>query len=363
MIKHIFLSFAVICFLLTSASAQPKNKIAVIAYYHGDAKTVDEYPIEKLTHIIFSFCHLRGNKLTVDNENDAVTIRHLVSLKKRNPSLKVILSLGGWSGCKTCSEVFSTDTGRKGFAQSVKELCKEYKTDGVDIDWEYPAIEGYPGHQYLPEDKHNFTLLMQALRQTLGTKYEISFAAGGFTKFLQQSIEWNDVMPFVDKVNLMTYDLVNGYSIITGHQTPLYSTPEQIESADNAVHYLTSIGVPKNKLVIGAAFYARIFDADTNANNGLYQPCKFEKSISYKNFTRKDLEAQGYTYYWDDTAKAPYMFNPDTKKLYTFDDEKSLTLKTKYAIDKRLNGIMFWELANDNDNHDLLNAIDKAAHE
>ena len=33
-----------------------------------------------------------------------------------------------------------------------------------------------------------------------------------------------------------------------------------MESTDNAVRYLDAIGVPKNKMVIGAAFYARIFD-------------------------------------------------------------------------------------------------------
>src|SRR3954451_6759816 len=116
---------AIFSLLLFSANtfAQTKNKISVIAYYAGDAKSVDEYPIEKLTHIIFSFCHLKGNELSVDSENDAETIRHLVSLKKRNTSLKVILSLGGWGGCKTCSEVFSTNEGRKEFAQSTKELC------------------------------------------------------------------------------------------------------------------------------------------------------------------------------------------------------------------------------------------------
>jgi chitinase len=274
-----------------------------------------------------------------------------VSLKKLNPSLKVILSLGGWGGCKTCSEVFL-----------VKYLCEEYKADGIDIDWEYPAIEGYPDHPYRPEDKHNFTLLMRALRQTLGDKYEISFAAGGFTKYLAASIEWRAVIPFVDRVNIMSYDLINGFSRVTGHHTPLYSTPEQIESTDNAVRYLDSAGVPKNKMVIGAAFYARVFDVNSNVNNGLYQPGKFEKSISYNEFNRKTLEDQGYTYYWDDTAQAPYMYNPSTKQICTFDDERSLTLKTKYAIDQRLNGIMFWQLGDDNNNHDLLNAIDKAAH-
>jgi chitinase len=365
MTKHIFVAIFSFLAISTSTFAQNRNKISVTAYYAGDAKSVDQYPIEKLTHIIYSFCHLKGNKLAVDNENDAETIRHLVSLKKRNPSLKVILSLGGWGGCKTCSEVFSTDEGRKEFAQSAKDLCEKYKTDGIDLDWEYPAIEGFPGHQYLPEDKHNFTLLVQTLRTTLGNNYEISFAAGGFTKFLTQSIEWSEVMPLVDKVNLMTYDLINGYSTVTGHHTPLYSTPEQIESTDHAVKYLDSIGVPKNKMVIGAAFYTRIFTVDSNStsNNGLYQPCKFEKGVSHKQFDVSEMEKQGYTYYWDDTAKAPYMYNPETKRFCTFDDERSLALKTKYAIDQNLNGIMFWQLADDNVNHDLLNAIDKAANE
>jgi len=363
MLKQILI-FLFIAFPFLSANLlaqSQQNKISVIAYYAGDAKSIDEGSVKKLTHIIFSFCHLKENQLAVDNKDDAKTINHLVSLKKLNPSLKVILSLGGWGGCKTCSEVFSTDNGRKEFAQSVERLCEEYKTDGIDIDWEYPAIEGYPDHSFKPEDKHNFTLLMEVLRQTLGDEYEISFAAGGFTKFLTESIEWSAVMPFVDRVNIMSYDLINGFSLITGHHTPLYSTPQQIESTDNAVRYLDSVGVPKNKMVIGAAFYARIFDADTNINNGLYQPGKFEKSISYSQFSRKTLEGQGYTYYWDNTAQAPYMYNHSTKQLCTFDDERSLTLKTKYAIDQHLNGIMFWQLGDDNNNHDLLNAIDKAA--
>ena len=79
----------------------------------------------------------------------------------------------------------------------------------------------------MPADKENFTALMQALRDALGNKHEVSFAAGGFVEFLQNSVEWDKIAPLVDKVNLMSYDLVNGNSTITGHHTPLYSTPQQ----------------------------------------------------------------------------------------------------------------------------------------
>ncbi|MBG9376463.1 glycoside hydrolase family 18 protein [Panacibacter sp. DH6] len=352
-----------VVFIASVVCAQTKDQVTIIGYYAGDAKRIDDYDVTKLTHIIYSFCHLKGNKLNVDNKGDSQTIQHLVALKKKKPGLKVILSLGGWSGCEPCSQVFSTAAGRNEFARSVKHLNEYFKTDGIDLDWEYPAIEGYPGHRFVPEDKHNFTLLLQELRQVLGDQYEVSFAAGGFTKFLQQSIEWDKIVPYVDKVNLMTYDLVHGYSKVTGHHTPLYSTPEQTESTDNAIRYLDSIGFPKNKLVIGAAFYARIFDADVDASNGLYQPGKFDRGFSWNQFDMEALKKEGYVYYWDDVAKAPYMYNAAKKKIITFDNEQSIALKTKYAIDKKLNGIMFWQLADDKPTGGLLDVMYKAAHE
>jgi chitinase len=109
----------------------------------------------------------------------------------------------------------------------VKELLDYFKADGIDLDWEYPAISGFPGHRFVPEDKPNFTKLVMELRKAIGHKNEICFAAGGFTQFLEESIDWKKVMPVIDRVNLMTYDLINGFSTVTGHHTPLFSTPQQ----------------------------------------------------------------------------------------------------------------------------------------
>ena len=151
-------TFSLICLLLNISclsycQIKQAKKMAVIGYYAGNATHINQFPIEKLTHIIFSFCHLKGNRLAVDNREDTLTIRQLVELKKRNSGLKVILSLGGWGGCETCSPVFSTMEGRNEFAASVKNLNDYFKTDGIDLDWEYPAIEGYPGHQFMPADQ------------------------------------------------------------------------------------------------------------------------------------------------------------------------------------------------------------------
>ena len=190
-----------LCFIIVRAFAQqnttPKD-FAVIAYYSGRTTMIDSFEIEKLTHLIFSFCHLKGNILSVSNARDSATILRMVELKKRNPQLKIILSLGGWGGCQNCSSVFSTRHGRRIFARSVKQSGKYFGTDGIDLDWEYPVIPGFPGHAYSLADKPNFTALIIQLRKKLGKKKEISFAAGGFTSYIDSSVEWKKVMPETD---------------------------------------------------------------------------------------------------------------------------------------------------------------------
>ena len=349
---------AIFLFILAcQLSLAQKKGLSIIAYYSGGPELVDAIPAEKLTHIIFSFCHLKGNRLAVDNSRDSLTISKLVELKKRNDHLKIILSLGGWGGCETCSQVFSSAEGRKEFSASVLDLNRNFKTDGIDLDWEYPAIEGFPGHRFAPEDLQNFTSLVQELRKILQNNYEISFAAGGFQKFLNESTEWEPVMKEVDRVNLMSYDLINGYSTVTGHHTALYTTPAQRESTDNAVQYLIKIGVPREKIVIGAAFYARIWENVSAEKNGLYQTGKFKSFTDYRQFPEQLNESIGYKFYWDETAAAPYAYNAERKLFATFDDKRSLSLKTKYASDQGLGGIMFWEITHDLPENELVNTI------
>ena len=359
MTKFKFSFILLLFFIVPNNNFAQSNQFSVIAYYSGGPDQLDSFSVEKLTHIIFSFSHLKGNHLNISNARDTATIQKLVSLKNRNPNLKVILSLGGWGGCATCSDVFSSRKDRKVFAASVKKLNEYFGTDGIDLDWEYPAIAGFPGHKYQPADKENFTSLIKQLRRTLGKKYEISFAAGGFKKFIDESIEWKKVIKKIDWINLMTYDLVNGFDTTTGHHTALYSTTHQAESTDRAVTQLINSGVPKNKIVIGVAFYGRIWEDVPDSGFGLYQKGKFKMNVDYRNFgTQLSLDS-GFISHWDDVANAPFLYNPEKKLFATYDDKRSIELKTKYAEDKGLGGIMFWELVYDTFENGLLEVIDK----
>lgn len=357
---HTLLTIICICFFCLKLSAQKTNKPNVIAYYTGGGGTViDSFPVEKISHLIYSFGHLKGDSLNIRAAKDSALITRMVGLKKRNPDLKVMIAMGGWSACQNCSEVFSRNEGRKTFAKTTKDLLDHFNVDGIDIDWEYPAVVGYPGHRYTEDDKHNFTLLIKELRKKLGKKADISFAAGGTKNCLDSCFEWSKVMPLVNRVNLMSYDLVSGYATVSGHHTPLYSTKETILSADYAIKVMNNYGVPSSKIALGAAFYARVFENTTDGNQGLFQPTKFTRGVSYKNFSTNFSTENGFKYYWDDAAKAPYYYNATTKNLATFDDPKSIDLKTKYVIQNKLNGIMFWELTDDAYSNGLLDVIDQ----
>lgn len=342
------------------ATVSGKPRFEVIAYYSGNGQDLHRYNFDQLTQVIYSFCHLKGQELAVDNAADSIAIRNLVALKKQHPQLKVLLSLGGWCGCKSCSEVFAGDAGRKAFAQSVLKLMKTYQTDGLDLDWEYPAIEGCPGHPFDLSDRQNFTALVRELRRVLGRRYELSFAAGGFDTFIEQSIEWDKVMPLLNRVNLMSYDLVSGFSTRTGHHTPLYGTPQQAVSVDSGVKKLIQMGVPRRKIVIGAAFYARVWAEVENLDSGIYQSGKFVDFVHFKHFNKRLSAENDFVFYRDNIAQAPYAYSVKRKEFATFDDATSIALKTNYALQEKLGGIMFWEITSDSDNGALLNAIHEA---
>ena len=376
------------CIATTLSFSQPSNNIRVLAYYLGRADELDKYDVSQMTHIIFCFGQLNGNRYTV-TKNDTVTIQKMVSLKKKNPTLKVIVSLGGGRGCKTCSDAFATENGRKEFAQSMKAFHTYFGTDGLDLDWEFPNIEHFPGQKYSPADVKNFTALVKELKRSNG-QYELSFAAGAHEGIFEPATEWKKVMKYVDYVNLMTYDIgsyqnrpklpqfrhlsLGSDSKNTAHHTALHSTPDQLHSipgkyaqfstpgqersADFCVKYLLNLGIPREKIIVGAAFYGRMYENVKDLNNGLYQPADYSGNVPFKNFETRLSPDSGFVYHWDDIAKAPYIFHPAKKLFVTYDDKRSVELKTKYVIDNKLGGIMFWQLGNDTYTDGLLDTID-----
>lgn len=350
-------------FLLLIAMCVPAQQPALIGYYAGDGRDLNGRDLSALTHVIHCFQDLRGDSLIPMDKDQAKVLRDLTGLKRERPGFKVLVSLGGWGGCRECSETFSTAYGRQRFARDVLALLKRSWTDGIDLDWEYPAVQGPPGMKFSDADRHNFTLLVRELREVLGPRYEISFAAGGTDECLLKGFEWDSIMPVVDRVHIMSYDLVHGYSTRTGHHTPLYASRDQYLSADRAVRLLDSLHVPLNKVVIGAAFYARVFKDVEPVNRGLFQPGAFSHTIPVNALDTTVSAAKGWAIYRDDRCGAAYAYQASTKRFVTYDDKLSLAAKARYVRKRGLGGIMFWQIRDDAPSKGFLHALHEVLRE
>lgn len=346
-----------------------KTRPVVIGYvggFHGLLKT-ERIEAGKLTHINYAFVNIKDGKAFLSNEKtDSTNFRKLNLLKKINPDLKILISIGGWAWSENFSDAVLTDVSRKIFAKSSVDIIRKYKLDGVDIDWEYPGMEGEKGNVYRPEDKHNFTLMFKAIRHELdifeketGTKKLLTTAVGGFQEFLMHS-EMDKASKYLDYVNLMTYDLFSGN--VSVNHAGLYESAsyKSNKNANHCIDAFVAAGLPVEKLVMGLPFYGRSFTLKEAAENPIGKPFVSQGYIDGYTHIKDDLVNQkGYKLLRDKDAKVPYIYNAETKTVISFDDEESIGVKCKYVTDKKMAGVMFWEYDSDAKGY-LLNAIDKS---
>lgn len=338
------------------------NKTYIIGYA-GDSSLPDmtDDAAMKLTHLNVAFGHVRQDEIRIDHLK---RLNELERLKSVNPELKILLSVGGWSA-GGFSEAASTQEGRRRMALSAVQALENHPFDGIDLDWEYPCY-AEAGIGASPDDKVNFTLLLKEMREALdqkatadGRPYMLTIAAGADQYYIDGT-EMDKVQSYLDYVQLMTYDMRGGFQTLTGHHTNLFTPTGDLFriSVDASVRLFEKAGVPREKLVIGAAFYSRMWKDVPNHNNGLYQ-MTYGSGGYGPDFTKlmeEYIEKNGFVRYWDDEAKAPYLFDGST--FITYDDEESLHHKCQYVNNNKLGGIMFWEYRCDASQR-LLNAIYK----
>jgi chitinase len=253
----------------------------------------------------------------------------------------VLISVGGWLGSGSFSDMAASRESRAQFIDSVVAFLDQYRLDGLDVDWEYPGQAG-AGNRFRPEDKRNYTLLLAETRQRfnreqrkLGKPLLLSVAAGASQSFLDHT-EMSRVAHAVDTVNLMAYDYYEpGSGKITGNHAPLYADPKDPEQLSA-------------KIVLGVPFYGHVWGNVAPANNGLFQPgAPVPNAFApYRNIVANMLD-HGYTRYWDTFASVPYLYSAEKAQFVSYEDTESLALKCAYVQHHRLGGIMFWEYGGD----------------
>jgi chitinase len=347
-------------FLLTVfAFRRPgKTPYVVIGYVGGYRGLVnaDSIEVEKLTHINYAFVDIRDGQAWLHNERtDTINLRHLAGTRLRNPALRILISIGGWAWSKNFSDAVLTDSSRHRFAASAANIVAAYGLDGIDIDWEYPGMRG-DGNVFRPEDKGNYTSMFKALRQqldslaqTTGKHYQITTAVGASEAFIHHT-EMDSAQQYLDYINVMSYDFREGDDSLSGHHTNLLTSPGDPAkySTDRAILAFEAAGVPASKLVLGLAFYGHGWKMRSTDNHGLFRPSAGPSRAGGFTYIKDSLIGRnGYHRYWDRKAKAPWLFQPDEKIFISYDDERSVKAKCRYAEKKELAGVMFWEYFTD----------------
>ena len=360
----------VIGLLAFSRNPSKKRKPVIIGYvggYRGLIPT-DSIDVWRLSHINYAFVDIKDNRAWLHNEaTDTINLRKLSEMRGLNPELKVLISIGGWTWSKNFSDAVLTDTSTQNFASSEVAIVAKYNLDGVDIDWEYPGMIG-DSNTYRPEDKQGYTNLFRHLRADLDSlskitrmKYYVTTAVGGSQDYIDHT-EMDKVQQYTDYINVMSYDYAGGSDSLSNHHTNLFVSSGDTNqySADRSIRAFLAAGVPPSKIVIGVAFYGKGWQMTSNANNGLYQ--RALKGARGGGFTfLKDslVDKNGFTRYWDDRAKAPYLFNEDKRLFISYDDEQSVAEKCKYVKKHHLAGAMFWEYFSDRKEYLLKVIADK----
>ncbi len=311
----------------------------VVSYvtYYG-SKIPD---VRYMTHINYAFAELvvddNGVYQSFKLQGKESRFKSIVDLKKKKPSLKILISFThGSSKDYTAEKPFGgfsamakSDTDRKKFAQDCLAFCKKWGIDGIDIDWEFPGMSWSSDVAYDAScDVENYTLLMKQLRETLGDKYLLTYAGYVFDAQSTSSggrryIDVKAVDPYVNWVNIMTYNM-------TSQAHSALNNPKLWVDCKRAVKHYTEKGVAPSKLVLGVPFFGW-----------------GEVTWTYKKIIGLDKTKYKFDN-WDSASSVPYVTEIATgERLCAYDNPKSIGMKGDFARGSGLKGMMSWEYDQD----------------
>ena len=357
------------------------------AYFAGwerDSFPVSQIPVDTVTNVFYAFSTISNGVCAVP-DGAAGDFAALKQLKASHPKLKVSISIGGW-GAGGFSDAALTDASRKKFVGScLNTFFRSYQGvfDGVDIDWEFPVSGGPADITARPADRQNATLLAKEFRRELD-------ALGGPHKLLTGALpagrlqtgkgKYGDpydpaasfdlaaIGKVVDWINLMTYDMGTGFSPVSTFNAPMRPVPadplgqpmKRWNNVTGAVQYYEMHGVTPDRIVLGVPFYGRGFHVtQAGPNHGLFQPWDTSFDPGSWSDIKKLLTDPAWEQHWDSNAQAPWLYNPTEQKFVSFENPRSIGIRSDYARRAGLRGAFMWEIAEDDSAHSMLTAMAK----
>jgi chitinase len=378
-----FFLFASMASTLHATDTTPPDVVG--AYYPGYRASdfpVARIPAERLTHLFYAFAHIEDGRCAVAPDAPA-HFAAMAALKREHARLRTLISIGGWEA-DGFSDAARSGASRRRFVSSCLAMFFDpalQAFDGVDIDWEFPVYGGPPTIRARAQDRRNLTLLVREFRRQLdmigktrGQSFLLTAALPAGR--LQSSGAYDPARSFdlealagtVDFINLMTYDMGTDFAGVASFNAPLredQDDPVDAEvrrwnSVEGGIAYYTQHGVPARKLVLGVPFYGRGFKVMADAHAGLYQrySAVFDPG-DWRSIKERLLADPSWQRHWHPVAQTPWLFHPADHVFVSYEDPDSIGIRARLAKDSGLRGVFAWEIAGDDDQHSLLDAMAK----
>ncbi|MDH2426860.1 glycoside hydrolase family 18 protein [Sphaerisporangium sp. TRM90804] len=305
-------------------------------------------------------------------------LNQLKKLKAKHPGLKVLISLGGWTGSKYFSDAVVTPESRARLAASCVDLWLKGDLtgqtagtgagvfDGIDLDWEWPGSDGAPGNVIRPEDRRNFTLFTAELRRQMkafDARSELTAFLPAAAAKIDAGFEVREVFKLLDFATIQGYDLHGSWENRTGHNGNLFTDrrdPNPVKySVDTTVRDYISRGAPARKIVVGVPAYGQGWTGVTSTGNGLWAPAAGPAPATWAPGTEdyKILVDKPGRRYRDLLTGANWLY--DGNEFWSYDDPATLVEKAAYIRLKGLGGSMMWSLDQDDAKASLTSALYK----
>lgn len=342
----------------------------IISVYLPLWKEIDYTLLENknIDYIYLSFAEVSSNNELFFEDVNIDFVKSTIATLKSNKNInsKLILSIGGY-GSEGFSDMALTMINRLKFIESTLRFLEENNLDGVDLDWEFPVQGGWGSIKSRQEDKENFTFLVKEFRNSLdnlekklGKKQYLSYAATT-QSFGVKIIDLPQVEPYLDYINLMSYDYAGNWNKTPTLNSPLYNSDifNIQESVDTGVQRYLTAGVPSQKLILGIPAYGvgwHLTKNNEKPESSLVSSIinHNEENLSYSSIKKNYID-NGASIFWDSNAKASYII--DNNKFITYESVESIKEKNNYIKKHNLGGIMLWEITQDNG--DIITAMDK----
>lgn len=362
------------------------NKQMIIAYLGADSswklKDTDLVKLEeqlgKVSLVNYSFIRLatdeKGNTILKPSDQDIENIELIHQIK---PDLPIMIAVGGWGERDGFKPFLENEEKMTIFLNSVKQILKQNRLDGIDIDWENELLAS-------KGEIAGVATLLQRLNKMLSQEgYCITNAVPGTEAYWTQYPDAKLWQAYVNWTTVMAYDNYGTFGPRTEHGAALYEPnrkedktyPYPNTSGSTAVKHYYQQGLPAEKIILGLPFYCHSYFInnrmiDKNSSNpGLYVP------VLDPNISSQMSYNEAYTTYGDRLYSYQYDLGEGGYKAVTFygllpieqtqisrfmscDGPESILDKIAYVEGKntisdkaqkshRLGGVSFWSLQQD----------------